>query len=231
MSTPINSSWFDVLIQLTGLTLCGFLLFVLEYSRMAYRLVTLRLFLAYSLVVTIILSIMLLVSAPMEYAHVYWITQSFSYLIEVSICIQLAKEAIVDNWYVTGIFGPTLCAIATVNMLAYGMPRSLADVTHHTYIATLVCVFVLLFIWLLEGKLEGKLEPPYSGITGVFAAYLCIRFFINNIHSYYGHAHWNVIGRLQPINEVGLLVGWIVVVFLAASPKKPTNIFDQCIEF
>lgn len=225
----VFTSFFDISVQVVCILLCAFLVFILGYTDIAFKLRSLYLLLTYSLIVTILLAILLRLAPIQEYAHVYWISQTFSYLLEVAVCIQLTKMVLVNNWYVTSIFAPLISVIAAANTIMYGIPNNIGDIIHQSYIASILCMFTLVIVWSFQGRLEGKLKKPYSGITAVFSAYIVARFCINYIHSYYGNSHWWLLGRLQPLNELIFLIGLTVSILSVTSTKPCSNAISHSI--
>ena len=206
----INSSIYDFFIQFLGIILCAFLLGRILLEDIMPKLTSLRWFLAFSILITIIMFFMLQLSTPQEYAHIYWFSQSISYLLEVAICIQLCKIILVDNWYITVMFVPVMFVSSLAVFIIYSFPKRLSDVVHPAYAYSMISGFMLLIIWLVQDKFEGKLEKPYSVIAYGLTIFMASRMVISYIMMYYNNKHWNIIGRLEPLNEIVMILIWML---------------------
>lgn len=198
----INKAGIDIIFGAIGIALLSVISFLTLIFGRAKRMFSLRVFVLFSLASSTFLFFLLYTDNKLEFSRAYFLIQSFSYLLEMAMCIELAEMIIKNNWIVLLIFGPLLTAVMVLFVVKYSVPTSLNDVLYPGYAATTLCGFVLFVAWLLETRLEGRLDKPYSGIAASIGIYISFRFLIMLANNYYKMAHWNVIGRLHPINEL-----------------------------
>jgi len=216
----INKAGIDIIFGSIGIALLTTISILLLFMGRAARMISLKVFACFSLISSVCLFALLCTGNTREFTSTYFLVQSFSYLIEMAMCIELAEMIIKNNWVVLLIFGPLLSAIMLVFIVKYSIPSTVNDILYPGYAATALCGFILFIIWVLEGKFEGKLEKPYSKIAAIIGIYISFRFLIMLTDGFYRHTHWNIIGRLYPINE--LL--FVALLFYAMLP--PSNLIE-----
>lgn len=208
----INKTAIDIMFGASCIALLFVISFLLTVFNRAPKMLTLKIFSIFSLGASIFLFTLLCTDNTHEYVHAYFLIQSFSYLIEMAICIQLAELIIKNNWVVLLIFGPLMSALMILFVIKYSIPKRLEDVLYPGYAAASLCGFILFVVWMLQGKFENKLERPYSGIATAIGIFITIRFMIMLANNYYQSSHWNIIGRLYPINELAFLIMLMVAI-------------------
>ncbi len=210
----INQSVIDLIFSVTGIALLCIVFALLVFYKRASKMLTIKLYIGFSLLVSCVLVFLLVGKNYHEYSRIYFLAQDFSYLIEVIMCIELTEMIIKKNYIILMIFGPVVLAVMVLFVVRYNSPTSLTEFTYPGFAGSTLCGFLLFIIWQAEENFNDRLNMPYSGITFCIGLFIALRFAIMIINQHYEQSHWNIVGRLYPINElifIGLLLRTILI--------------------